>query len=161
LFIINGERAMQQHLEAFTIVGLPVRTNNTEGFQTIGAHWQRFFAEQTLAQIPERASDDIYAVYTLFENLEVLQTGGIAQLAYTLVIGAAVAREVALPPHLCAVAVPVQTYEVFPVAKGQNTLVGAAWQNIWARQDLPRGFAADLERYRPGGEIDILIGLAR
>ena len=67
-------------LGAFQIVGLPLRTNNAEGFKTLPTHWQRFMGEQVLAQIPHRAGDDLFAVYTGFENLEVLSTQGIAQL---------------------------------------------------------------------------------
>lgn len=146
-------------LGAFQIVGLPLRTNNTEGFKTIPTHWQRFMGEQVLAQIPHRAGDDLFAVYTGFENLEVLSTQGIAQLTYTFVIGAAVTEVGELAPHLQAVQVPAQRYAVFAVSTGQPQLVGAAWQSIWARGDLQRRFAADFERYQPGGEIDICVGL--
>ena len=42
---------------------------------------------------------------------------------------------------------------------GRPDQVGAVWQTIWPRDDLPKAFVADFERYRADGQIDILIGL--
>lgn len=145
-------------LPALDIVGIALRTNNRVGFETIPAHWQRFYQEQVLNQIAHKASDDVYAVYGLFENLEVVQTQGIQDLTYTLVLGAAVTRVDALAPGLQHLRVPAQHYQVFSAPTGQPQQVGALWQHIWA-QPLPRAFVADFERYRPSGEIDVLVGL--
>ena len=75
-----------------------------------------------------------------------------------LVIGAAVTRVGALPAGLQHLRVPAQRYQVFAAPTGQPEQVGALWQHIWALP-LPRAFVADFERYKPGGEIDVLVGL--
>jgi predicted transcriptional regulator YdeE len=141
------------------ILGLALRTDNTRGFVDIGAHWARFFAEGWLAKIPGKQSDTVWAVYGLFENLEVVHAGRIADLRYTLVIGAEVAPGVEATPGLIGIDLPAQRTAVFNVQSGQPQDVGARWQEIWALRDLPRAFVADAERYTADGRIDILVGL--
>lgn len=141
------------------IIGLPLRTDNTCAFETIPAHWQRFRAESVPDRIASACGRDLYAVYARFENLDVVQGGGIAQLRYTLLIGLEVPAGSDAPPGLEAIELPAQTCAVFAVPDGQPQQVGASWQQIWARNDLARTFVADAERYRPDGRIDILVGL--
>lgn len=141
------------------IVGLPLRTDNTRAFHDIPAHWQRFMGESVADRIVGACGPDLYAVYGRFENLDVLADGGIAQLRYTLLIGLEVPAGTVAPDGLEAMDLPAQTCAVFAVPDGQPQQVGARWQQIWARSDLPRAFMADAERYQPDGRIDILVGL--
>jgi predicted transcriptional regulator YdeE len=141
------------------IVGIALRTNNTEAFQTIPAHWQRFTSDAVLAQIPGKRSNDVFAVYAHFENLAVLEHGGIAQLRYTLIVGAEVADGAEAPAGMQAVDVPAQTCAVFAVPTGRPDLVGARWQEIWSLPDLPRATVADVEHYRADGRIEIWVGV--
>jgi predicted transcriptional regulator YdeE len=142
------------------IVGLALRTDNSEGFKTIPAHWQRFMDLGVPATIAGKRSDDVFAVYTHFENLDVLAVpGGIAQLRYTLLLGVEVTAGAEPPAGLQAVDVPAQTCAVFTVPKGRLDLVAARWQDVWALQELPRAFAADIEHYWPDGVIELLVGL--
>jgi predicted transcriptional regulator YdeE len=141
-------------LNTMTIAGLELRTSNAQAFETIPAHWQRFYAEAVLAQIPDKISDDVYALYTHFENPGVNHEG-----VYSLIIGAQVAAVNALPATLRSVSVPAGRYAVFAVEAGQPQKVGARWQEIWTQAELPRRFVADFERYTPSGQIDIFVGL--
>jgi predicted transcriptional regulator YdeE len=141
-------------LSAMTIVGLELRTSNAQAFETIPAHWQRFYQEAVLAQIPDKISGDVYALYTHFENPGVNNEG-----VYSLIIGAQVAAAGAVPVGLRAASVPAGRYAVFAVQAGQPHQVGARWQEIWAQAELPRRFVADFERYGPAGQIDIFVGL--
>ncbi|SDZ29067.1 GyrI-like domain-containing protein [Herbiconiux ginsengi] len=139
---------------ALTVVGLPLRTSNEAAATTIPPHWEAFSTAGGTEQVPGRLSEDVFAVYTDFEHEGVSNSG-----YYTLVIGCRVAHDAAPPASLVRVVVPASDRVVFPVAAGRSDLVGAAWQEIWARTDLPKTFVADYERYAPDGGIEISIGV--
>lgn len=143
--------------QALHVVGLALRTHNGEAFQTIPPHWARFSQSALTQRLPHRLSDDIYAVYTHFQNAGVDNQGW-----YTLVIGHAVPGDrPSLPPEgLTHVVAPASRRAVFEVAQGRPDLVGAEWQQIWQRNDLPKTTLADYERYQPDGRISIHIGIA-
>jgi predicted transcriptional regulator YdeE len=144
------------------IAGLAVRTNNTEAAQTLSQLWAEVMGadgcQSFMKSIPNKLSDDLYAVYTEFDP-NPPRMDAIMSLAYTCVIGVAVSSAEGLPANLRAVTVPATRRRVFPVAKGQPQQVGATWQAIWSRMDLPRTFMADYERYKSNGEIDILVSV--
>ncbi|MCJ0763527.1 GyrI-like domain-containing protein [Variovorax terrae] len=142
--------------QAIHIVGIELRTTNQEAFETIPRHWQRFGEEGVLARIPGKLSDEVYAVYTNFEN-----AGRNNEGLYSLIIGARVPPGSPLPKGLAPAVAPAGPRAVFPVEKGRVDLVGAAWQAIWARHDLKKTYLADYERYGADGTIDIFIGIAR
>ena len=141
---------------ALHVIGIELRTTNEEAFQTIPLHWKRFTEEDVPGRIAGKQSGDVYAVYTHFQN-----AGRNNQGLYSLVLGVPVDAAAAVPQGLTRVTVPASPRAVFPVEKGRFDLVGAKWQEIWARGDLAKTFIADFERYRPTGEIDILIGIAK
>lgn len=146
-----------QQPQALHVVGIALRTHNGEAFETIPPHWAAFGQAQLAKRLPHRLSDDVYAVYTNFENAGTDNSG-----RYTLVIGHAVPGHTPeLPPEgLTHVVAPASTRAVFPVEKGRIDLVGTAWQAIWQRTDLKKTTLADYERYQPDGSIHIHIGLA-
>ncbi|MDO9434485.1 GyrI-like domain-containing protein [Hydrogenophaga sp.] len=139
---------------ALRIIGIELRTANSEAMQTIPPHWQRFTQENVLANIPGKLSDEVYAVYTHFENAGLNNQG-----IYSLIIGAPVSSAQAVPPGMAHAVLPASPRAVFPVPKGQFDQVGPTWQEVWQRDDLPKTFIAECERYRADGQIDILIGL--
>ncbi len=143
--------------QALHVVGLALRTHNGEAFQTIPPLWTRFAQAGLTDRLPHRLSDDIYAVYTHFQHAGVDNRGW-----YTLVIGHAVPGDTPdLPPEgLTHVVAPASRRAVFEVAQGRPDLVGAEWQQIWQRADLPKTTLADYERYQPDGRISIHIGIA-
>jgi predicted transcriptional regulator YdeE len=147
---------MQTVLTApLTILGRELRTSNAEAFRTIPPFWGEFTATGSLGQIPDRLSDDLYAVYTNFANEGVDNTG-----IYSLVIGGLVAPDADVPDGLIKVTVPASERVIFPVHHGRNDLVGEQWQRIWAGPDLRQTYIADFERYAPDGTIEISIGVA-
>lgn len=139
---------------AIRIIGIELRTSNDEAMQTIPPHWQRFTEENVLARIPGKLSDEVYAVYTHFENAGVNNQG-----IYSLIIGAPVSSAQAVPPGMVHAVLPASPRAVFPVPQGRFDQVGPAWLEVWQRDDLPKTFIAECERYRADGQIDILIGL--
>lgn len=142
--------------QALHVVGIALRTHNGEAFQTIAPFWGRFAQCGLADRLPHRLSDDVYAVYTHFQNAGVDNGGW-----YTLVIGHAVPGYApTLPPEgLAHVVAPASQRAVFEVAQGRSDLVGAEWQQIWQRTDLRKTTVADYERYQPDGKISIHIGV--
>lgn len=145
---------LEQQDRAVRIIGIELRTDNREAMRTIPLHWQRFTQEGVLARIPGKLSDEVYAVYTHFENAGVNNEG-----VYSLIIGAPVSSAQAVPPGMSHAVLPASPRAVFPVPQGRFDQVVPAWQAVWQRDDLPKAFVADCERYRADGQIDILIGL--
>jgi predicted transcriptional regulator YdeE len=140
--------------QAIHVVGIELRTSNEEAARTIPPHWERFGRETVLSRLPQRLSDDVYAVYTHFEN-----AGRDNRGTYSLVIGAAVPASAAVPEGMTRASVPASRRAVFGVERGRHDLVAAAWQRIWDTP-LAKTFIADYERYGPDGEIEILVGIA-
>jgi predicted transcriptional regulator YdeE len=138
--------------EPVWIIGLELRTSNEAAFETIPAHWGRFTSEKIFSQIPNRASDNVYAVYTNYQNPGVNNEG-----IYSCVIGAAVKDTSHLPDGLIAISLPASTYQVVPVERAD--LVGEAWQKIWQQDTSQRTFIADAECYYLDGKVEIHLGI--
>jgi predicted transcriptional regulator YdeE len=141
--------------QAIRIIGIELRTSNAVAAQTIPPLWRRFFEQGVLAQIPGKLSDEVYAVYTHFENAGVNNDG-----TYSLIIGAPVSSTQEVPAGMSHTVIPASQRAVFEVPQGQPQQVGAVWQSIWQRHDLAKTYVADYERYGADGKIDIHIGLA-
>jgi predicted transcriptional regulator YdeE len=142
--------------QALHVIGIELRTTNEEAFQAIPMHWKRFTEEGVPGRVGGKQSDDVYAVYTNFQN-----AGRNNQGLYSLVLGVPVDAAAAVPQGFTRVVVPASRRAVFPVEKGRFDLVGAKWQEIWKRTDLAKTFIAEVERYLPDGQIDILIGIEK
>ncbi|WP_341976345.1 GyrI-like domain-containing protein [Microbacterium sp. LWO13-1.2] len=138
--------------EQFTVVGLPLRTNNREAAATIPPHWAAFVQADVAGRTD--AGGDVYAVYADHEHAGVDNLGD-----YTLIIGHRVADGAAVPEGLASVVVPRSEREVVELEAGRPDLVGEAWQRIWAREDLDLSYLADYERYAADGGIEISLGL--
>jgi predicted transcriptional regulator YdeE len=140
------------------IIGIELRTTNDNGraFQDIPPFWEKFIKENCAAQISNKLDNDIYAVYTHFENPGKNNHG-----MYSLNIGCSVPANTMVPKGYASVIIPAGNYRVFPVEKNRSDKVGEAWQEIWAlpaseKQDW--SFNCEFERYCSSGEIDIYIG---
>jgi predicted transcriptional regulator YdeE len=138
--------------EPVWIIGLELRTSNDVAFETIPAHWQCFMNEEVLKRIPNRASDNIYAVYTNYQNPGINNKG-----IYSCVIGAAARDTKKIPDGLVAISLPASTYQVVAVERAD--LVGEAWQSIWQQDTSQRTFIADTECYYPDGRVEIHLGI--
>ena len=143
------------HTNAFTVVGIELRTSNAQAMETIPAFWQRFQDEAVMEQIPNKLSDDIYAVYTNFEHQGVDNEG-----TYSLVIGAEIADPSHAPAALKVVEVPSATRMVFRVPGDKPENVADTWIKIWGMSDLGNTYIADYERYSAeSGSIAIYVGV--
>lgn len=140
--------------KSILIVGIELRTSNLEAMQTIPPFWQKFYQEGILQKISNKVSDNVFAVYTNFEN-EGKNNEGI----YSLIIGAEVTEVQALPKNFVSTIVKPSKKAVFEVEKGHPEKVGEKWQEIWGMTDLEKSYISDYELYFPSGEIEIHIGI--
>lgn len=137
----------------FKVAGVLIRTTNERAFEDIPALWKAFFQADVVGRIVNRASDDLFAVYTEFEHEGVDNLG-----TYSFLIGAMVPRAFE-QVGIVTVDVPASRRALFPVKSGRPEQVGTAWREIWARDDLQKTFVCDYERYQPDGTIVIHVGI--
>lgn len=150
--------------KAFSVIGLAVRTNNkaeATGQGEIPKLWQRFMQESTADKIPNRADQDLLAVYTDYESD---QTG-----EYTYLVGSRVTSTTNVPAGLTLKEIPAGKYAIVQSDKGAlPVIMPKIWQQIWSLspQDLggQRAFEADYEVYPAGFDpqnvqVTIHIGL--
>lgn len=136
-----------ENQEAFTVVGIAARTNNAKEAGPdgiIGKQWGRFFGEGVAAKIPNRADENIVAVYTDYAS----DVNG----DYTFLIGARVTNAESLPEGLVAKTVPAGRYTVFTSERGPvQKVVVDTWKKVWAtpKRELggDRAYKADFELY--------------
>lgn len=150
---------MNELKQSIQVIGIELRTTNDNGrsFKEIPPFWQRFLQENYQKQIANKLNNDIYAVYTHFEN-----QGKNNQGLYSLILGYSVKSNSIPPKGFTAVTIPEGNYRIFPVEAGRQDKVGEVWQSIWSLPDGEKSnwtFTCEFERYRDSGEIDIFIGL--
>ncbi|MFP4313709.1 MAG: GyrI-like domain-containing protein [Alphaproteobacteria bacterium] len=127
-------------IDAFDVIGISVRTDNTKGTEDINKLWERFFSESTGQFISDKVNDNIYAVYHDYE--------GDHESPYRLTIGYRVKPEAQTPADMTRIAVADQDYAVMSAAGEQPKALIETWQAIWSG-DLPRSFKTDFELYGP------------
>lgn len=153
-------RTIVEH-EGFAVVGIAGRTNNAREATAdalIPQLWQRFLAQGLLAQIPYRASEDVYAVYTDY--------AGDVHDEYTVLIGARVTATENTPRGMTARTVRAGQYAKFTSNSGRpEKVVPETWQAVWADSELVRAYLTDFEQYDARGQnpeaaiVDLYIGI--
>lgn len=146
-------------LEAFTIVGIAVKTTNKNGQSAtdIGNLWEKFIGDQILDKIPNKIDFTIYSVYTDYE-------GNYTQ-PYTTILGCKVSNTSSIPDGMVVVSIDVSHYSKY-TAKGnlREEIVYNEWTKIW-KNDLNRSYKADFEVYGEkaqdptNAEVEIFVGL--
>lgn len=132
--------------EAFTVIGISVRTSNAKERQDsqIGKQWGRLMEENLLATIPNRADQNIVAVYTDYASD--------ANGEYTFVLGARVNKADQVPGGMVVKHVVPGRYAVFTSERGpMQQVVVATWMRIWnTPKEQPggdRAYKTDFELY--------------
>jgi len=145
------------NLPEFNVAGLTVRTINQNGQSKIDmmSLWTKFMSENMVHQIDNRASDDIYCVYTDYETDH---TG-----YYTALLGCRVNSKPAKQEGLTMITILPAKYEVYSLAGEFPKNVRDAWEEIW-NGDAARKFTADFDLYtanaRSFEETEVKIYLA-
>jgi len=135
------------------IAGLATRTSNSKAVETIPNLWARFYGDGTAALIDGKVSDDVYAVYTKFEN-----EGKNNEGEYTFLIGVEVADPQNLSDGLEVVSIPASNYHRFGVPENKPENVFPTWMKIWPNENIGKTFRCDFELYDSAGEISINVG---
>jgi predicted transcriptional regulator YdeE len=126
------------------VTGIAIRTTNMDGKSQvdIGNLWSKFMNENIAGQIEAKISDDIYCVYTDYENDH---TGW-----YTAVLGCQIARPEDSEGMFTAL-IPKGSYRVYKPIGTFPDCVAKAWREIW--QDCsPRSYIADYDLYKASAE---------
>jgi predicted transcriptional regulator YdeE len=152
-------------VQGFTVVGITARTNNVKEMTpagTIGTLWGRLMQENLLGKIPNRADENIVAVYTDYAS----DKDG----DYTYILGAKVSRDAEIPAGMIAKRVMAGKYAVFTSERGPSSkVVPETWQTI---NNLPktvpggdRTYKSDFELYDERARnpqdavVDVYIGI--
>ncbi len=132
---------MKTTIEKFYIIGISVRTTNEGGqaAKDIPQLWDRFVSEDIESKIPNKASTDLYGIYTEYE--------GDFMQPYTTIVGYKVSSLDNIPEGLIGLTIETANYEKF-TAKGKlsDDIVFNKWTEIW-KSDLDRAYLADFEIY--------------
>lgn len=142
------------------IIGLSVRTNNSDGKAAIDipALWTRFYTEEVQNAIPNKSSQDIYAIYTDYESNY--------KGDYTCIIGFNVTDLVNVPDGFVGRKFEPQASKKY-LAKGDMPMaVLDVWNDIWKKDvSLNRSYLYDYELYTDRAwakdvqEVDVFIGV--
>lgn len=148
-----------QKIEAFTIIGISVRTTNEnqQAAKDIPALWEKFMSESSIEKIPNKISNDIYCIYTEYESDHTKP--------YTTILGCKVENSTEIPAGMVSKKIATTDYQKF-TAKGnlQEGTVYNKWLEIW-NEDLNRKFTSDFEIYGEktmnptNAEVDIFIAV--
>jgi predicted transcriptional regulator YdeE len=131
----------------FDVIGIAERTTNANemsGEGVIGKQWGRFFQDNVLARIPNKADASIIAVITDYAS----DKDG----EYTHLIGARVTSTVDVPAGMVVKKVPAGKYAIFTSEKGPVAeVVVGTWKRIWTLPKTApggdRAYKADYEVY--------------
>jgi predicted transcriptional regulator YdeE len=144
-------------LDEVRLIGATLRTSNARGAE-IGAFWGRLFSEGHFERIPNKASDDIYGVYTDYESDHLGE--------YTLFVGSPVTSVDDVPEGMSTLTIAPGRYARFVLPDATPTSIVAVWTQIWDSALEPRrAYVADFDRtYRADdGEMraETYLGLRR
>ena len=146
-------------LESFKVIGITVRTTNENGQAGIDIPklWNKFISENVLSKIPNKITEEIYAIYTAYESDYTKP--------YTTVLGCKVSSLTLIPKGMKSFTFQGGNYQKF-TAKGDLTqgVVYQEWSRIW-NLDLTRAYTADFEVYgkkaqnQQNAEVAIFVAL--
>ena len=151
----------------FNVIGIAERTTNAKemsGEGVIGKQWGRFFQDNLLAQIPNRADTSIIAVITDYAT----DKDG----EYTHLIGARVTSTADVPAGMVVKKVPAGKYAIFTSEEGPVAqVVVGTWKRIWMQPKTApggdRAYKADYEVYDERArdpentQMDVHVGLSK
>lgn len=145
-------------LAAFKLIGIKLdkKTSNEDGQSSIdcGNLWQKFETENYSDQIPNKLSDDIYAVYFDYD--------GDYTKPFSYFIGCKTKDDSITPEGMHSLFIPEQNY-LKVLAKGiMPDCITNAWKDVWTSQ-LDRTYQFDFEVYDnrskdwSNAEVDIFV----
>ncbi len=151
------EKTQKTH---FKLVGLKLEgktTNeNNQSNKDCGNLWQKFEKDKIFELIPNKLSNEIYAVYFDYEKDETKP--------FSYFIGCKIDENAYVPENLTSLDIPSQNY-IKVRAKGMMPhCITEAWQKIWS-SEIERKFGFDFEVYDErsndwnNAEVDIYVSV--
>lgn len=132
----------QVKIGGFKLIGikLPHKTSNEGGRSAIdcGNLWQKFTAENIKEKIPDKISDELFAVYFAYE--------GDHTKPFSYFIGCKVKMDTRTPEGLYGIFIPQGTYQRVLANGPMPNCIADAWRGIWASK-TKRTYQYDFEVY--------------
>ncbi|WP_300598964.1 GyrI-like domain-containing protein [Niabella sp.] len=131
----------QEHITSFKVIGISVRTTNANNQAAIDipALWERFMTTGIAQQIPNKAGDAVYSIYTAYEKDHTQP--------YTTVLGCRVTCFDQIPAGMEAVEIAAGNYARFTATGNMGEgFVFNEWLKIW-NTPLSRKYTTDFEVY--------------
>lgn len=126
----------------FKIIGIATRTTNQGGqsLQDLRKLWAQFYTDDIFGKIPNKISNEIYAIYTDYQS-DFTE-------AYTAIIGVPVSTLDETPEGLLGREFMAEHFKKF-TAKGEMPNANMnTWADIWQREEeLNRKYNYDFEVY--------------
>lgn len=151
---------MVEERSDFKLVGLKLKGKTTnednQSSKDCGELWQKFESEMIFDQIPEKLSNEIYAVYCDYEKDETTP--------FSYFIGCKVDKKLKTPKELDELTIPAQKYRKITAKGVMVECITDAWKEIW-NSDLKRKFGFDFEVYDErsqdwsNAEVDLFISI--
>lgn len=152
----NTSKTMNnQAIQKFYVIGISTRTTNENGqsAKDIEALWGKFWGEEIQKQIPNRVSDEIYAIYTDYETD--------FTSFYTTIVGLPVSSLENIPTGFVGITIETAEYQKF-LSKGKMPeAVFNTWLEIWGNKELnlKRAYKADFtvhgKKYFDGDKAEV------
>jgi len=149
---------MTVEIGTFKLAGMKLdgkTTNqNSQSAEDCGRLWQKFENDKIFDLIPEKLSNEIYAVYFNYEDDETSP--------FSYFIGCKVDKHAKIPGELSELTIPAQNYQKFTAKGVMTACISDTWKIIWG-SGLKRAFQYDFEVYDErsqdwsNAEVDIFI----
>lgn len=148
-------------VDSFHLMGISMRTSNEDdlAMKDLKRLWNQFYSDDIHSKVSDKASEDIYAVYTDYESNY--------RGAYTVIIGFKVrSLERSIPAGFTLRTFSGGSYVQY-TSKGKlpDAVIGQ-WREIWNNDAiLNRAYSADFEIYgelakNPGeAEVELLVAV--
>ena len=140
-------------MDNFKIIGISTETTNENGqsVKDVEEIWGKFWGENMSDKIPNKESDEIYAVYTDYESD---YTG-----KYTLIIGFPVTTLDNIPAGFVGQEISVGKNEKYTSKGKMPEAILKTWTEIWQDAQLKRAYRADVtvhgQKYYDGDNAEV------
>lgn len=140
-------------MDNFKIIGISIETTNQNGqsLEDIEKIWGKFWGENIQDQVPNKINNEIYAVYTDYENGDAGK--------YTVIIGLPVKSLDDIPGDFVGREIHVGKNKKF-ISKGKMPeAVVKTWREIWQNKISQRAYRADVtvhgKKYYDGDNAEV------
>lgn len=145
---------------SITILGIECKTSNAPeaGPRDIPLHWEKFYKENIISKIPNKASNEVIGLYCDYEKDHTKP--------YSFVIGCPVSSCDTIPDGMVVKILPATSYALFSATGKHPESLIKTWGNIW-QTDLKRTFTGDFEVYgekfssKSPQEVEVFIAITK